>query len=92
MRLGAEPVPVRQPEAAARLGEPGGDERGLEAGGSLRHVPCSGPRARAVSHERRGLRRWQLGVVDAAAPPECMLGNAMLHERVLRGGRRTVSS
>jgi hypothetical protein len=86
--LGDEHVPVRQHKEAARMGEPGGEERRREAGGHLRHVPFSGQRERAVSHDRRGFRRRQLGGVDAEAPPDLMLGDEMLLERVLRGWRR----
>ena len=49
--LGDEHVPVRQHEEAARMGEPSGEERRLEARGHLRHVPFSGQRERAVGHD-----------------------------------------
>jgi hypothetical protein len=86
--LGDEHVSVRQHEEAARIGEPGGEERRLEACGHLRHVPFRGQRERAVGHDRRGFRRRQLGGVDAEAPPDLMLSDEILLERVLRGWRR----
>jgi hypothetical protein len=86
--LGDEHVPVRQHEEAAWIGEPGGEERRREAWGHLRHVPFRGQRKRAVGHDRRGFRRRQLGGVDAEAPPDLMLGDEILLEGVLRGGRR----
>src|SRR2546425_10328116 len=86
--LGDEYVPVRQYEEAARIGEPGGEERRLEAGGHLRHLPFRGQRERAVGHDRRGFRRRQLSGVEAEAPPELMLGDEILLECVLRGWRR----
>ena len=60
----------------------------VKPGGHLRHVPFHGQRERAVGHDRRGFRRRQLGGVDAEAPPDLMLGEEILLERVRRGGRR----
>src|SRR5437867_13444364 len=73
--LGDEHVPVRQHEEAARIGEPGGEERRLEACGYLRHLPFIGKRERAIGHDRRGFRRRQLGWVEAESPPDIMLGD-----------------
>ena len=83
--LGDEHVPVRQHEEAARIGKPEGEERRLEAGGHLRHLPFRGQRERAVGHDRRGFRRRQLSGVEAEAPPDLMLGEEILRERVRRG-------
>src|SRR5437016_622600 len=81
--LGDEHVPVWQHEEAAWIGEPGGEERCLEASGHLRRLPFRGQRERAVGYDRRRFRRRQLGGVEAEAPPDLMLGDKILLERVL---------
>ena len=90
--FGDQNIAVRQHQETPRIGEAGCERRRREACRHLRRLPAVGNDQRPIGDDRPGLRRRQIGRIDADAPAQFMLvGKVLLQRiraRVIVGARR----
>jgi hypothetical protein len=85
--LGDQDIAIGQHEQAARIDQPGGDQ---SRGKSLRDAQCllaKRNRQRAIRGDRPGLRRREIGGIDAETVADFVLDREILRHRVGLGLR-----